>query len=281
MDLSVVDAARTGTFGYAGRSEDELQAHISDERRFLSACEGVVSLSTYAADSISRDLGYDRARIAPIGAGPALDAVPDVRFDPARYGAARVLFVGRDWERKGGRLILEGFRRLRTEVTHATLTVVGPSENPAPGEPGLVYVGALDKTKPSEAQKLQEFFLNSSLLCMASVSEPWGLVYVEAARYGLPVVALDTWAVPDIVVDGSTGVLIAEPEAEQLGDALRVVCTQPEASAQMGRAAKVRVESVLAWPAVVDRLLQHVLPASVSGREVLPLRGVATGAAVA
>jgi glycosyltransferase involved in cell wall biosynthesis len=272
MDLSILDAVKSGSFGYQGLSPECMDLELADERRMLAACEGVVSLSSYAATSIARDLGYDRQRMTAIGAGPAVSVRNDIEFGEARYSGARMLFVGRDWKRKRGDLIVDAWRRVRRQVPHATLTIVGPESSPVSPEEGIEFVGPLDKGKPRDLKRLQDLYLRSSALCMASASEPWGLVYVEAAQFGLPVVALNDWALPDIVVDGVTGRLVQGATAELFAAALCEIFQDPTKAAAMGRAARGRVDEVLSWPAVVDRLLERVLPSALDGRAVVALQ---------
>lgn len=274
MDLSLLDAVRTGSFGYAGMADAEKRIAIADEQRMLACCEGVVSLSTYAADSISRDLGFPRQKITPIGAGPALD-VPKVSDDNvSRYRSGRILFVGRDWERKRGGLVVEAWRTLRKTMPHATLTIVGPTLPPVPIEDGIEFIGSLDKGNPAHLLKLHALFSTSNALCMASTSEPWGLVYVEAAQFGLPVVALNDWALPDIVVDGVTGRLVSAPEAELMAAALEEIFSDPLRAQKMGEAAKDRVMKTLSWSAVVDRILMRVSPEVLHGRHPQTMREI-------
>ncbi len=150
MDLSLLDAVRTGSFGYAGMTDSAREEALEDERRMLEGCEGVVSLSTYTAESVARDVGYPREKITPIGAGPALEVQPRSSPDKARFESGKILFVGRDWKRKRGDLIVEALRLVRKRVPHASLTIVGPTEPPIPPEEGVHFVGPLDKgTRPS------------------------------------------------------------------------------------------------------------------------------------
>jgi len=272
MDLSFADGIRTKSFNLAGLDEAAQARLRADEQRMLRSCEGVVSLSTYAGDSISRDVGYPRELITPIGAGSTLEPVPALPNEASRYSSARILFVGRDWKRKRGDVVLRAFKLLRNKLPHATLTIVGPSERPEGLDDGCRFVGMLNKAKPTDRAILIDLFLSSSVFCMASASEPWGLVYVEAGQLGLPVVALRDWALPDIVVDRVTGRLVSEPTPECLAEALEDVLSDPHRAAEMGRSARARVERVLSWPAVVDRMLSRVLPSALDGNVAIPMQ---------
>jgi starch synthase len=278
MDISVCDAVRTGSYGHEGFSQAQLQEKIEEEKRSLRWCDGVLALSTCAADAISRDLQYPRELITPIGAGPALEMQQDAKTDLQRYAARRILFVGRQWERKGGPLLLEAFKRVRGVFPDVTLTIVGTPQSPGGG--GVKWVPALNKGNPLERRQLQELFLSASLFCMPSLCECWGLVYVEAAQAGLPIVGFDDWAMPDIVEDGVIGSLTANRTSEGLAQAMIELLKDPAKMRRFGQAAQQRVRDVLGWDHVVDRLLLRVLPEALEGRGLVPLRSKSQAAAV-
>jgi len=272
MDLSVRDAVQADAFGFGGMTDQQVDAFVLRERLMLAGCEGVVALSTHAANSIARDLGYPRSKITPIGAGPAVwpESLPP--SDASRFAKARVLFVGRDWQRKGGDHVWQAVQILRKRIPHATLTVVGPKTPPIEPTPGFEFIRPLDKSAPADRAKLHEIYNSSSVLCMASSAEPWGLVYVEAAAFGMPVVAVDSWALRDIVEDGKTGALAHEASSEALAEGLHSVLADPETSRRMGDAGRERVRTVLSWDAVVDRLLSRVLPEALGDTVAIPMQ---------
>ena len=266
LDLSLFDAVRHGAFGYAGLRDDQVAKRAEGQRAALATAEGVVTASTYAADSISRDFGYPREKITPIGFGPAVEVAPLGAWSDERYCSQRILFVGRDWERKNGPLLLDAFRDVRRSFPRATLVVGGPPSLPT-DEPGVEFHPPIDKGTRAGRRKLAALYASSSLFCMPSECEPWGLVYVEAQQHEAPVVGFHRWALPDIVEDGVTGLLTRDYTANGLAEILRTALSDPHRLAIMGRAATERVRRVLDWPHVVDRLLYRVLPDALEGRE--------------
>ena len=271
MDLSILDACRTQSFGYAGLKRAEIDALCANQRRMLEACEGVITLSTYAADAIARDLHYPREKITPIGAGPAVNISGSTNTGLDRYAAGRILFVGRDWKRKGGDLLLAAFRIMRQRVPHATLTIVGPTKRPAEDD-GINFIRPLDKDKRADRSKLAMLFRTSSMFCMPSICETWGLVYVEAAQAGVPIVAFRDWALPDIVQDGVTGRLTTDHSPAGLAEAMVELLDDPRRASEMGQAAQKRVRNVLDWPHVVDRLLSRIMPEALNGTKPVALQ---------
>lgn len=266
MDLSVRDATSLGVFGHSAMSENEIDAKLRDQKRFLEANKGVVTLSTLAADHIAEETNYPRTLITPIGAGPAIDFKREPSTELDRYIRGKVLFVGRDWKRKRGDLLVDALRIVRRHIPQTTLTVVGISSRPV-AEQWIEYVPPLDKSKANDCAKLSELFLTSSVFCMPSICEPWGLVYVESSKAGMPIVGFRQWALPDIVVDGETGFLAEDENPRDLAQAMISALKDPKRLRDMGQASKERVREVLDWPHVVDRLLYRVLPEALNGRE--------------
>lgn len=258
MDLSLPDAVKFGSYGFADMPRADYERMYQNQHRTIHGAVSIVTPSSYAADAIARDFDCDRAKIFPIGGGAAVTFTGTPSSAVERYKKGEILFVGRDWVRKGGPLLLEALTLVRQAVPHATLTVVGPDVHPAPQHPGVNFVGFLAKDNKAQADRLQKLFLEASVFCMPSVCETWGLVYSEAALVGLPIVGFREWALPDIVLDGQSGLLSDERTPEALAANLITLLRHPEMAAAFGVAGRGYVQDVLAWSKVADRLLYAV-----------------------
>ncbi len=265
QDITVRDAARTGGYGHDNMSKAVIERKCAAQREAIEQVDGVLTFSSYAAESISREYGYPRDRVTAVGAGPirTIGIRPGTTVE--RYAAARILFVGRKWEPKGGPLLLDAFRKVRRVIPHATLTIVGPSVAPST-EDGIQFIGLTSN------RRVLRLFSECSVFCMPSICETWGVVYTEAAHAGMPIVGFKAWAMPDVVDNGRTGRLTSGQTVEDLAGALIEVLQNPERMRAMGLAARQRVGEVLDWPHVVDRLLSRVLPEALNGRQARPLR---------
>lgn len=265
IGISLLDAARHQAYGHENLDEKSLQEKFQKQYQTIHQSEGIFTHSSYGADSIARDFDYPREKIFPIGAGASLQFKYGKENSVERYRRANILFIGRDWERKGGPLAYSAFLLLREKIPHATLTIVGPTEQPVFGN-GIIFEGFLRKHKYFERRKLKKLYRNASLFCTPSVCETWGLVYVEAAASGLPVAGTDEWAMPDIVLNGKTGVLVKERSAEKLAEAMYQILKSPQEAKKMGDAAMEYVDQVLDWPNVADRMMAAVSPDLLQGR---------------
>jgi glycosyltransferase involved in cell wall biosynthesis len=266
IGISILDAIKHGSYGYTGLSQEKADEKFLKQQETIDQSEAIFTHSSYGADSIARDFNYPREKIFPIGAGASLQFKGDKNIIKSRYSRGNILFVGRDWERKGGPLVYQAFKLLKARVPHATLTIVGPSQPPVHGE-GVIFEGFLRKHKYFERRRLMELFRRASIFCTPSVCETWGLVYVEAAASGLPIVGTDEWAMPDIVVNGKTGLLCGDRTAESLSNAMFEILNDPEKANQMGLNAVRHVDEVLDWPNVVDRIIAAISPSSLNGRQ--------------
>lgn len=259
IGISVLDAARNRAYGYEDISKSRLSAEFERQYKSIHRSEAIFTHSTYGADSIAQHFDYPREKIFPIGAGASLRPSQPINTDAHRYRRANILFVGRDWDRKGGPLVYDAFLRLKTQFPQATLTIVGPNESPVSGD-GIIFEGFLRKHKYFERRKLKKLFQDASIFCTPSVCETWGLVYVEAAASGLPIVGTNEWAMPDIVISGRTGILCDERSPQALADAMGEILSDTSLAVSMGKAATAHVEEVLDWPHVVDRMMAGINP---------------------
>lgn len=232
----------------------EARAAAQLERALRAA--GVFSMSRWYADFLVGQ-GVSRERVVVVAAG--MNNPPTVRRDPGREAAGRILFVGTDFAVKGGDLLVEAVRRLRTGGDRRVrLTVVGPRRWPLPGEPPefVDFRGRLG------AAELSSLYAAHDLLAMPSRFEGFGIALAEALAAGLPCVARRDFAMPEIVTDGVTGALVDSEDPDELADALDRVLGDRDAFARVA-AARPGLLARYTWPAVaramVDRMAEsHV-----------------------
>lgn len=134
----------------------------------------------------------------------------------------RLLFVGRqhqsyDFYRKGGDLVVAALEILRRDYDpQITLTIVGLRNWPLPGTPpdGVRMLGILPPDRVAELYDSHDLFVMPSRL------EPFGLVFAEALARGLPCVARNACAMPEIVTPGISGALISSDDEYELAAAI-------------------------------------------------------------
>jgi glycosyltransferase involved in cell wall biosynthesis len=177
---------------------------------------------------------------------------------PARdWSAPRFLFVGIDWERKGGPLVLKAFSQLRGVHPSAVLDVVGG--HPPLELPGVNAHGVLSQADESDRTRMTELFTRATCLVMPSQVEPFGIVHVEAASAGLASIVSSVGGPRDVI--GTDGGIAVEPgDVAGLLQAMLRLC-DPATARRMGDSAHGRAH-LYTWPRVAERLLRALgLPA--------------------
>ncbi|MEE9216987.1 MAG: glycosyltransferase, partial [Anaerolineales bacterium] len=81
---------------------------------------------------------------------------------------------------------------------------------------------------------------SADIFCLPSTRDSFGIVYIEAMAYGLPIVAVRSRGIPDVVLDGRTGYLVDTPDPLQVAEAVQKLA-DPKTREQMGSAGKLRV----------------------------------------
>ena len=171
-----------------------------------------------------------------------IDSRPSDRLD--------LLYVGKDWERKGGPLALDIARGLRAGgVPNVALHIVGCSPQIPPADRELVRLhGFLNVQIPEESARLKNLFLRSHFLVVPTRAECFGVVFAEAQAFGLPPVSRAVQALPSIVRDGVTGILEpADAPAEAYCRRLLAILADIAQYRSMAYAARAHFESKLTW----------------------------------
>jgi glycosyltransferase involved in cell wall biosynthesis len=184
---------------------------------------------------------------------------PGPVIDRKGHESFTFLFVGGDFERKGGFEVLEAIDALRRDRPQARLVLAGsdPAErNPdrlvhswVPSrrrERGLKLVaefaraGILERVPWVDQEALADAYRRADAFVMPSHAEGFGFANVEAMSYGLPVITSTAGPAAEIVVEGSTGLLVRAGEPDALLTAMDRLIRDPAASRAMGAAGRER-----------------------------------------
>jgi alpha-maltose-1-phosphate synthase len=253
------------------------------ERTAITSASAVVAVSS----AMRRDLltcydTVDPARVAVIHNGVDTDAFTPTRDGDAlrRYGIdpARpvVLFVGRITQQKG----LSHLLRAATWLPNGVQLVVAAS---APDTPrlGAEIAAAIAELRASRTgvvwidtavpeADLVRLLTHAAVFVCPSIYEPMGIVNLEAMACGTPVVATATGGIPEVVLDGETGVLVpieqvaggsgapVDPERFAVDLAARIteVLDDPKLANRLGNAGRRRAVAAFGWPAIAEQTLK-------------------------
>ncbi|MBV9582298.1 MAG: glycosyltransferase family 4 protein [Chloroflexi bacterium] len=219
---------RAAGTGFVDRKKFELN------QRAFQAARGLVTWSDWARKSLIDDYGTNPDRIRVVAPG-----APRVYFDIGRTRSpepaaqdgrkVRLLFVGGDFHRKGGPLLLDLMRGplgTRCELHIATQTPLAPRPNV------FVYHGL----QPNSTA-LRDLFASADVFVLPTRADCLAVVLEEAAAAALPVVTTRVGALAEAVNDGESGLIVQPDDMHALGQALTMLVNDPPRRTTMGRAA--------------------------------------------
>jgi glycosyltransferase involved in cell wall biosynthesis len=197
---------------YTGLPARNVRTAEQIETKGLRRASLVAYPSGWAASSAQMDYGVppERIRVVPYGAN--LDSVPSrTQATSARPAdRCRLLFVGTEWQRKGGDIAIDVLRALLARGVTAELTVVGCQPPSSVAERDHIeVVPRLDKQTPSDRRRLSELYLRSHFLLLPSRADCTPRVCCEASAHGLPSITADIGGLADTVLDGENGYRVA------------------------------------------------------------------------
>jgi len=223
-------------------------------RRELHQYQAAAHLFAFAeetARSLVEEYGVARERVSVVGAGLNFDHLPRLpEVAAARSGPPTVLFVGNDFERKGGHALLAAFAELRRRVPEARLRIVG-TPYAVPAQDGVERLGRVHGR-----DHMSQLYAEADVFCLPSYFDPFPGALLEAMAHGLPCVVTRTCGVPEMVVDGVTALTVGRDEqmVDELATALERLLVDQDAAARMGLRGRRRVEERFLWSHVVDRM---------------------------
>lgn len=220
----------------------------------------IISVSKFSQQNISKSYGIPKSKIRVAYAGveePFLKAEIKNRVE----AVPTLLFVGRlggPREQKGADILLRALPSVLTEQ-NVKLKMVGPGKV----GPYLSLANKLNVGKNVEFigfvsdSKLLEHYLTSDIFVLPSRRESFGLVLAEAMATGLPVVSTRVGAIPEVVEDGETGILVPPNNPEKFAEAVNSLLNNPKKMKLMGLRGRERVRKYFTWEKVAKRMLGY------------------------
>jgi glycosyltransferase involved in cell wall biosynthesis len=198
----------------------------------------LVTWSEWARGGLITGYGIDPDRITAIAPGVDVDRWRRTDRRPVSDAPVRILFVGGDLQRKGGDLLIEAARMIRSDSAAPELEVHIVSDAKISPDSGLVVHRGLT---PNSAELIAQYHA-ADIFCLPTRGDCLPMVLAEAAAASLPIVSTDVGAIQEIVENGVTGTLIPPGDVHALAGALRELIADPQLRHRRGDAARDRAE---------------------------------------
>ncbi len=197
-----------GISNYANLSKEWIAYQEQRQSSFMKGMAGVFVMGRWLKKELTERYGLPEEKVHHVGGGINLN--PDLA-DAGGKGRNKILFVGRDYERKNGPLVVEAFLRLRRKRKDLELYIAGPKAQAYDGS-GVHFLGEV----PSE--RLPVYLNLCDIFCMPSLFEAYGMVFAEALAFGLPCIGRNAFEMPYFIEDGKTGYLLRRQSAGELAE---------------------------------------------------------------
>jgi glycosyltransferase involved in cell wall biosynthesis len=199
---------------------DDIWRIEQTEAAWMRGARRIAFTNGWAADRALQEYGLDPKRVDVVGIFGEVDLPDQDRYS----GAAQFAFVSMNFRAKGGPVVLAAFQQLRETHPKSTLVIVGDCPLHARSLGGVTVLGFLRKEYPEEIAKYREVLAHTRALVHPTNSDIAPLVIVEAACFGCPAIASRKFAIPELVDDGRSGILLDNPrDASELADAMRSI----------------------------------------------------------
>jgi glycosyltransferase involved in cell wall biosynthesis len=251
-DMTIAQAADANQFSIGGLTGGQVKEAMGVQREIFENCEGIFVNSAWTKNSIVDNYGQSEGKVHVVGVGASIN--PLIQPDSGKHAGHNILFVGRDWNRKGGPILVEAFRFVKERIKDARLVIIGTVPNIQDRD--IEILGPLRKDNPQERKLLEKAFAEAAVFCVPSYFEPFGICFLEAQLCGLVPVTFEGQGRSDAIRDGLTGILVKEKTAHALSIALLELLQNPDKRIQMGKAGQEFVNDNFTWDKIGQKVLQ-------------------------
>lgn len=235
--IPIILGTSTGSYSdlkyYLGWPDQKIERYRNRKRNFLKLINAhdtslrpehavrVLVWSEFAATMHLEDGIVLREQLEVLP--PGLNQLPRVAPDTRPQRTVTFLYIGSDFERKNGQMVLDAFRFVRADFPDTRLILIGkPRDGRTFTEPGVEHHHFVPRS-----QLLTEIYQAADVLVLPSKAEGFGLVLVEAMSAGLATIAVRAWAMPEIVDHEQTGFLIRPENLQDLIMFMRTMAENP------------------------------------------------------
>jgi len=225
---------------------EELERRPVLARNVLRRVDAVIAVSRHS-QSLVRALGVPHGRVHVVY--PGVDDPGEADSAPGNRAPAIVVISRLEERYKGHDVLLRALPLVRSQVPAAHLHVIGDGalrshlESLAHAlavDGAVTFHGRVSDQERDELMRTSSVFAMLSRVDAAGAAEGFGIVYVEAGRFGLPVVAGGVAGALDAVVDGETGYLVDPEDHVAAADAITSLLSQPALAQRFGAAGRER-----------------------------------------
>lgn len=188
-------------------------------------------------------------------------------------GKFKILFVGRHIERKGICYLIEAAKYLPKDKFEIRIVGVGDlteqlkqqaallderqkTKDERTQSASIIFTGKLSPEALANEYKTANVFVLPAIVDHKGDTEGLGVVLIEAMELGLPIIASNVGGIPDVVVDGESGILVPEKDPVALADAFKRLEANPTLIQKLLAGARKRIDECFTWDGIIERQVE-------------------------
>ncbi|MEQ9485779.1 glycosyltransferase family 4 protein [Coleofasciculus sp. F4-SAH-05] len=243
-------------------TEEDFLSASNMELAVLSKANRIVYSSEWAANSAVLEYGAAPNKINVVPFGANLDTVPDVSETRQKYRhqRCRLLFIGKNWQRKGADIAFQTLVSLLNMGIDAELIMVGTVPPAEIQHERLTIIPFLNKNVPQQQEKYNNLLLESHFLISPTRADCSPLVFAEANAYGIPVITSDVGGISTIVKNGQNGYMLpVSASSHEYADLIATNFANKDVYEQLVRLSRQEYDTRLNWDTWAENLHQIML----------------------
>ena len=221
----------------------------------IGQANAIFANSRFTASKISA-LRPAKIEWSPYGSPLSSGKVPPPHARGERY---KILFVGRHIERKGIEFLIQAAKLLDPQKFEVRIVGKGNLTDSLKelaqkiSAQNVIFTGPLSPDDLRKEYQESNCFVLPAIIDSKGDTEGLGVVLIEAMQYGLPVVASNVGGIPDVVVDGETGILVPEKDPKALASAFQKLESDPAYESELLKGAEKRIDACFNWEKIAKK----------------------------
>lgn len=214
------------------------------------------AIETYHANS-------KNVHIIPFGANFDTPPPKEIIYSRKKVGRCRLLFMGVNWQRKGGDIAFETFLKLEEMGIQSEFIVCGCVPPNDLSHERMKIIPFLNKNDEMQRKELDKLFLMADFLLLPTRNDCTPIVFCEASSFGLPIITTNTGGVPGVIEDGENGYMLPlSARGPEYANLIASIYRDEQRYAALVQSSRAAFESRLNWDAwgiAVNQLIMERL----------------------
>jgi len=223
----------------------------------LGYADSVTVNSTFMKNEVEKIIKNKNIEIIPMGAG--IGDISDKSTEKREQTTkTNLLFVGRLIEWKGTKYLIDAVKLLDPGKFELHIAGDGPErENLEKNAPENVVFHGYQTGK-----NLEELYLNADVFVLPSIvddagyTEGLGTVLLEAANFSIPSIGTNVGGIPDIIIDGKTGLLVPQKDSAALADAIKTLAEDKMLCGKLTENAQKHLKDNFSWEVITEKFFE-------------------------